>query len=679
MNWNNGMKWIVVVFAVLVLMSVFVGAASAEEIPTITLTGVIAPVAGQAPQTSGISVSENNLTVGTYEWKTESGGSVGQSFDYNTVYKLIIPITVKDTTNNTLVDSPTVIPEGGNYDAGKVTITFPKTAELKTISETVTITLTPPATGESKSNPSSLQHTKATVSWTPALSNDKFSGGQSYTATITVTADTGYIFSDAVSVKLNNADVTKELSSDKKSLTVIKEFPTTEQTETILNTVNINITAPAAGATPATSVSGTNIVSESVTWSPSVSSTFASGTQYSATIKVRNATGYKLNSTPTVTVNGNSVVASKVSVSGNILTVSNYIIGTTSGEISSVSLTVDAPVLGAKPDTDTDVSKESSAKYDVSSITWYENSVSSSNKINTSDTFAEKTTYIAEIKLTADAGYLFNSSMKKESAKVNTKAASKDPTISTDKKELTLQYTFPATGEAQKPVITITAEPANPVIKSGLDSVAVKFTYKITGDYDSASLNFGDNSEVSITQSGGTESHTYTSASTFTVTMRAGNENGTTTKTLSLPIIKEQFKASFDASLLSGEAPLKVLFTDTSTGTSGKLIQRSWDFDDGTTAAAQTSVTHTFEKEGTYYVRLFISDGVNQHTATKTITVTKKGGDDKVKIDVDYEPFIIIGDVGVPSPFDLIAEFVRLIQAMLNFDNYTFSGENSES
>ncbi|MDO5829394.1 MAG: PKD domain-containing protein, partial [Methanocorpusculum sp.] len=261
----------------------------------------------------------------------------------------------------------------------------------------------------------------------------------------------------------------------------------------------------------------------------------------------------------------------------------------------------------------------------------------------------------------------------------NTKAASKDPTISTDKKELTLQYTFTATGEAQKPVITLTADPANPVIKSGLDSVGVKFTYKITGDFDSASLNFGDNSEVSITQSGGTESHTYTSASTFTVTMRAGNENGTTTKTLSLPITKEQFKASISANPQSGEAPLKVLFTDTSTGTSGKVVQRSWDFGDGTTAASQNSVTHTFEKEGTYFVKLFISDGLNQDTATKTITVTKNGEKEPAKIDVDYEPFIIIGDVGVPSPFDLIAEFVRLIQAMLNFDNYIFSGENAES
>ena len=778
MNWNKGMKWIVAVFAALVLMSVFVGAVSGEEISSITLTGVTGPVAGQTPQTSGISAGDK-LNVGSCEWKTESGNSVGSSFDYNTVYKLIIPITIKDN-NNTLSETTSVISNKGEarYADRKVTITFPKTAELTTISDTVAIMLTPPETGVSKSIPSSSEHTHATVTWRPALSNDKFSGGVTYTAEITVTADSGYIFSESVSVKLNNADATKELSSDKKSLTVIKEFPTTEQTDTVLSTVNLEITAPAtgaapatsvtgtnivsdsvtwspavsstfaadtqykatikvtpatghvfpsskptvkvngntvdankvslsgnvltteytfsktdktissvsltitapaAGAAPATSVTGTNIVSDSVTWSPAVSSTFAADTQYKATIKVKSAAGYKFGSTPTVTVNGKSVAAAKVSVSSSkdTLTITEYTIGSTGGEISSVSLNVDAPALGEKPDTT--VTPESSANYDVSSITWYKTSVGTDNELDTDKAFEGKTVYIAKIKLTAKDGYVFDSPMEKESVKINDKAVSADITPTNNNKELTLEYTFPATAEAKKPVITLTADPANPVMKAGLDSVTVKFIYKITEDFDSASISFGDSpSGETITQDGGTISHTYTSASTFTVTLRAGNENGITTKTLSLPITKEKFKASFDASLLSGEAPLKVLFTDTSTGTSGKVVQRSWDFDDGTTAASQPSVTHTFEKEGTYYVQLFVSDGLNQDSARKTITVTgKNGGNKPATVDVDYEPFLIIGDVGVPSPFDLIAEFVRLIQAMLNFDNYTFSDEES--
>ena len=228
----------------------------------------------------------------------------------------------------------------------------------------------------------------------------------------------------------------------------------------------------------------------------------------------------------------------------------------------------------------------------------------------------------------------------------------------------------------------LSANPDKPVILAGLSSVTVRFDYEIKGGFDSAEISFGDKSNViSITQNKGQPlAHTYYSTGTFNVVLTAKNEDRSVEKKLALTITNEKFAASFSADTLSGEAPLTVKFDDISTGTLGKVIHRSWEFGDGSAASSQKSVTHRFEKEGTYYVKLFISDGINQDTATKTITVTKNGDKEPAKIDVDYEPFIIIGDVGVPSPFDLIAEFVRLIQAMLNFDNYTiFSGENSES
>lgn len=783
MNWKKGMKWIVAVFAVLVLMSAFVGAVSAEgEVGTPDITLPTGPI--YVNEEATFSFTATNATSYSVSFDSNTPApitSTSTSQTFTTVGQHTISVTASDGTNNSQ-------PKDETFTVfGKIT--------------EVPISI---AVNKGSTRPSSADTTNANVAvtWENA-DGSTFEAGKSYTATFTITPKENYKFSENPTVTVNGAAPDSSSKSD-NSITVTKPFsiPADMVAEkTKINSVTLTVSsAPVGGAAvPTISVSdSTNLTISSTVWkkgTSTVTSNLEYNADYSVTVEISIATGkttthefadtvsvikpssatsqssvsrdsaskitvtlgFKTAAAPTTQIKGFDISVSSaptgnsaaptISLSGstaqflnmstpvwnpalsnskfefdkvysasfdvtiknpsaqifdNTVTVSNKPTGASAlptvvresnskvkvtitfnktvadQKINSVSLTVDAPVLGAKPDTT--VTTDSSANYEVSSITWYETTVKSGNEFNVSETFEQETVYAAEIKLTAKSGYVFNSSMAKSSAKVNNKAVSSDLTFSDSNKKLTLQYTFSKTGEAQKPVITLTAEPANPVIKSGLDSVAVKFTYKITGDFDSASLNFGDNSEVSITQSGGTESHTYTSASTFTVTMRAGNENGTTTKTLSLPITKEQFKASFDASLLSGEAPLKVLFTDTSTGTSGKLIQRSWDFDDGTTAAAQTSVTHTFEKEGTYYVRLFISDGVNQHTATKTITVTKKGGDDKVKIDVDYEPFIIIGDVGVPSPFDLIAEFVRLIQAMLNFDNYTiFSGENAES
>ena len=62
----------------------------------------------------------------------------------------------------------------------------------------------------------------------------------------------------------------------------------------VINTAAISgVTAPVAGATPVTSVSGTGYTG-TVTWSPSVSGTFAYNTAYTATVTLTAATGYTL-------------------------------------------------------------------------------------------------------------------------------------------------------------------------------------------------------------------------------------------------------------------------------------------------------------------------------------------------------------------------------------------------
>jgi len=67
--------------------------------------------------------------------------------------------------------------------------------------------------------------------------------------------------------------------------------------------------------------------------------------------------------------------------------------------------------------------------------------------------------------------------------------------------------------------------------------------------------------------------------------------------------------ANFNAAPTSGFAPLKVVFTDSSTPGSGPITNRYWIFGDGnTTNTADASVTNTYAGAGTYDVSLTVTD-----------------------------------------------------------------------
>ncbi|CVK32651.1 exported protein of unknown function [Methanoculleus bourgensis] len=81
--------------------------------------------------------------------------------------------------------------------------------------------------------------------------------------------------------------------------------------------------------------------------------------------------------------------------------------------------------------------------------------------------------------------------------------------------------------------------------------------------------------------------------------------------------------ASFAANTTSGDAPLAVAFTDTSTDASSW----SWTFGDGATSAEQHPV-HTYTAPGTYTVTLTVANADGSDRASKTLTVTDSGGEE---------------------------------------------------
>ena len=80
--------------------------------------------------------------------------------------------------------------------------------------------------------------------------------------------------------------------------------------------------------------------------------------------------------------------------------------------------------------------------------------------------------------------------------------------------------------------------------------------------------------------------------------------------------------ADFFANITSGNAPLKVLFTDNSTGSPNFWY---WDFGDGIKSKHALNATHTFTEKGEYDVSLTVTNknGSNTRIMPKYITVSK--------------------------------------------------------
>lgn len=133
--------------------------------------------------------------------------------------------------------------------------------------------------------------------------------------------------------------------------------------------------------------------------------------------------------------------------------------------------------------------------------------------------------------------------------------------------------------------------------------------------YDEFLWDFGDGT----TGSGSWLYHTFDAPGLYNVTLTVTSAygNSTLTKegfinvTQSLPPVPD-----FEASPLSGSAPLGIAFTDTSTGL---VTSRLWDFGDGTNEwrNESTDVDHTYPFPGPYTVSLTVGNAAGQETVTK--------------------------------------------------------------
>lgn len=171
--------------------------------------------------------------------------------------------------------------------------------------------------------------------------------------------------------------------------------------------------------------------------------------------------------------------------------------------------------------------------------------------------------------------------------------------------------------EQKKPVSEFSASPA-----SGKAPLKVSFTDKSAGKPTSWKWSFGDGT-YSTQQN---PVHTYKKAGKYTVSLSVKNAGGTDTETkcsyITVSTPSKPPVAKFSASPVSGKTPLKVSFTDKSTG---NPTSWAWSFGDGTYSTSQNPV-HKYNKAGKYTVSLKVktAGGTDTETKCKYITVSTK-------------------------------------------------------
>ena len=180
--------------------------------------------------------------------------------------------------------------------------------------------------------------------------------------------------------------------------------------------------------------------------------------------------------------------------------------------------------------------------------------------------------------------------------------------------------------------ITVSDPPPPPPVASftatslsGNTPLVVNFTNTSTGAIVSYAWDFNGDAVVDSTDAN-PPAYTYTLVGAYTASLTvtdAHNQSTTATATITVSDPPPPPVPSFTATPLSGNAPLVVTFTNTSTGA---ITTYAWDFDGDTVVDRMDAnpPPQTYTTAGTYTVSLSVRDAIGQiTTATATITVTE--------------------------------------------------------
>ena len=168
-------------------------------------------------------------------------------------------------------------------------------------------------------------------------------------------------------------------------------------------------------------------------------------------------------------------------------------------------------------------------------------------------------------------------------------------------------------------IITVSKEQSLPILpdislKSNTTSGYVPLNVQIICLLENTTCvnwDFGDgsNSPANLTLE-----HLFSTPGTYNITLNAENENGTSSKAVTINVLKPPVLpvADFTSNTTSGAVPLTVQFTDLLENP----VERNWDFGDGTNSNEQSPV-HIYGKAGKYTVSLTAKNVMGSNTVTK--------------------------------------------------------------
>ncbi|HII92519.1 MAG TPA: PKD domain-containing protein [Methanosarcina sp.] len=163
---------------------------------------------------------------------------------------------------------------------------------------------------------------------------------------------------------------------------------------------------------------------------------------------------------------------------------------------------------------------------------------------------------------------------------------------------------------SSKPVVSFWGSP-----RTGNAPLNVTFKDNTTGSPTAWNWSFGDGTYSTVQN----PKHMYSTSGNYTVKLTANNAagNSTLTKLKYITVTgtsSQTLTAAFSASPTSGNTPLSVTFTDSSTGSPTAW---NWNFGDGTNSTIQNPV-HTYSTAGSYSVTLKVGNSAGSNTTTKS-------------------------------------------------------------
>ena len=199
--------------------------------------------------------------------------------------------------------------------------------------------------------------------------------------------------------------------------------------------------------------------------------------------------------------------------------------------------------------------------------------------------------------------------------------------------------------DSQPPVASFTCDKT-----SGDIPLTINFVSTSTGNITNYSWDFGDGGSSSLQN----PTHTYTNPGSFIATLTVTGPGGNNSNNKTITVSEAAPVADFTCDKITGDAPLTINFTSTSTG---NITNYSWDFGDGGISSDQNP-SHTYTDPGSYTATLTVTGPGGNNSANQTITANE----------------VIITDVTFYNPAftDIQITFNGTTNTLIPGDSFTF-------